>query len=199
MAAWYLAADNELLLDIDNPTRLSALRKVPWLETFFRQRLREAMGAGKLDVQSVRLEPSTSRTHVHIIVRLTGPVPTLQRLIWQQVLGSDLYRGRADLMRFALGIDAPSLLILPAPLKGFYRRPDYTCACAVKHDTEQQFALGDRACVVWRKLRGMSPWELFGPSARDPEEWVELPYGDVPLDLIRAKRLKVTRTNRKHR
>ena len=186
MSQWYLAHSDELLIDVDNYMR-PAKSGGPWGEVFFRRRLRDAMQAGKLRVREVWLERSTSEHHFQAIVRLQEPLPLMQRLVWQLHLGSDLYRGRADLMRAARGVKAPSLLIRRERIVGFYREPDRVCACAEKHDTEKQFALGDKACEVWRELRGMSPWELFGPSSREKERCIPLPLGRVPLELIVRK------------
>lgn len=187
MAFWYLGHDDELLIDLDDYTRPTK-NGGPWGEIFFRRRLREAMGASKLDVIGVYLSRSASTGHFSAIVRLASPLPTIERLVWQLHCGSDLYRGRADLMRAARGIAAPSLLILPRRFSGLYREPDRICPCEGKHRTDEQHALGANACTVWRELRGMSPWELFGPSSATPEGWVPLPLGRVPLSLIREIR-----------
>jgi hypothetical protein len=178
MSVWYLARPDELLIDLDDagrPTRTGA----PWIEVFFRRRLRDAIADGKLRVRDVYLSPSNSVRHYHAIVRLGEPLPIMQRLVWQLHLGSDLYRGRADLMRAARGFDAPSLLIRSHPMIGFYREPDRVCDCTAKHITSDQ-----PTCKVWRELRGMSPWELFGRSTpTQPERGVSLRAGKV--DLVR--------------
>ena len=97
-------------------------------------------------------------------------------------------------MRAARGIVAPTLFIRKTPFctewkNGIkyrdYRQPDYECNCTEKHKTETP-----PDCPIWRKLRGMSPWELFGrSSAQDMERFVELPLGRVPLNLILKKEL----------
>lgn len=178
MSVWYIARPDELLIDLDDagrPTRTGA----PWIEVFFRRRLRDAIDDGKLRVRDAYLSPSNSTRHYHAIVRLGEPLPIMQRLVWQLHLGSDLYRGRADLMRAARGFDAPSLLIRSHPMVEFYREPDRVCSCTEKHITSDQ-----PACAVWRELRGMSPWELFGRSTpTQPERGVALRVGK--LDLAR--------------
>jgi len=181
MSYWMLAHSDELLIDLDDFMR-PAKSGGPWGEVFFRRRLREAMRAGKLAVREVWLVRSSSPHHFQIIVRLKKALPLMERLVWQLHLGSDLYRGRADLMRAAKGIKAPSLLILPEPIPGFYREPDRVCECVKKHVTAE-----NPACAVWRELRGMSPWELFGPSSQEKEGCVALPLGRVPLELILRK------------
>lgn len=192
---WYVAHHDELLIDLDEymrPTKTGC----PWGEAFFRRRLRDAMAAGKLDVEEVWLVNSTSEHHYHAIVRIEprwGKAGTdtprwtpedMERLVWQLHLGSDLYRGRADLMRLARNVYGPSLLIRHEKIAGFYREPDAVCDCTKKHDTEQQCALGDLGCPIWQHYRGMSPWELFGPSRKQTERFVALPTGRVPLELI---------------
>lgn len=182
MAYWYLAHEDELLIDLDNaarPTRNGA----PWLEMFFRRRLREAIAGEKLDVLGVWLAPSTSERHYHAAVHLARPMPAIARLVWQLHLGSDLYRGRADLMRAARGFDAPSLLIRSAPMPEFYRKADHVCLCNTKHVTSE-----NPACDVWRRFRGMSPWELFGKSEPGAvERTIGLRVGRVALDRIMAR------------
>src|SRR5438477_166939 len=110
MSFWYIAHNDELLLDLDDymrPTKTGC----PWGEAFFRRRLRDAIAAGKLQVREVWLVNSMSEHHYHAFIRLKARPLTavLARLVWQLHLGSDLYRGRADLMRFVRGIEAPSL------------------------------------------------------------------------------------------
>ena len=186
MSVWYLAHNDELLIDLDDYNRPSK-SGCPWGEAFFRRRLRDAMAAGKLHVREVWLVNSTSEHHYHAIVRLNGyqqGSTKISLLVWQLHLGSDLYRGRADLMRAAKGIPAPSLLILPEAIPGFYRLPDHTCSCTKKHITDEQAELGPGACPIWRKYRGYSPWELFGPSRKVRERYVPLPTGRVPFELI---------------
>jgi hypothetical protein len=182
MAVWYIGKPNELLIDLDDYMR-AAKSGEPWGEAFFRKRLRAAIAGGKLAVREVWLVRSTTDRHYHAIVRLKRAMSTIERLIWQLQLGSDLYRGRADLMRAARGIKAPSLLIRSSAIEGFYREPDYRCPCPGKHRTED-----NPDCDVWRKLRGMSPWELFGPSSKERERFVALPLGNVPMsDIMRME------------
>jgi len=196
MSVWYVAHNDELLIDLDEymrPTKSGC----PWGEAFFRRRLRDAMTAGKLQVIDVWLVNSISEQHYHAIVRIEpvwgatekaktprwSPTDT-ERLVWQLHLGSDLYRGRADLMRHARNVYGPSLLIRHEKIDGFYREPDAICNCTEKHDTEKQHALGDNACQVWKHYRGMSPWELFGQSRKQTERFIPLPTGRVPFELI---------------
>lgn len=188
MSVWYLSKFDELLIDLDDYTRPTKSGG-PWGEMFFRRRLRDAMTAGKLNVSSVWLVRSSSDHHFQAVVRLAENMPTVERLVWQLHLGSDLYRGRADLMRAARGFAAPSLLILPYRIDDFYREPDRVCSCVMKHKTDEQQKLAEQGqgCAIWRELRGMSPWELFGPSSTDVEKFISLPVGPVPLSLIMRK------------
>jgi len=195
MSYWYVAHDDELLLDLDDymrPTKTGC----PWGEAFFRRRLRNAMAAGKLKVSEVWLVRSTSERHFHAIVRTSSFInrsdlaAQVSRLIWQLHLGSDLYRGRADLMRAVRGFPCASLLIRDEPIPNFYRKPDAQCDCTKKHSTEEQFNIvnsGGIACPVFQQLRGVSPWELFGPSSKESEKFIPLPAGRVPLELVMSK------------
>lgn len=178
MSYWYLAHPDELLLDLDDYMRTTKSGG-PWGEIFFRRRLRDAMAANKLQVKSVYLARSQSEHHFHIIVRLARIMPSLERLVWQLHLGSDLYRGRADLMRLARGIKVPSLLILQQEFEGLDRAADAICDCTKKHITEE-----NPNCAIWREYRGHSPWELFGPSRKLKEKFVPLSLGKVPFDLL---------------
>jgi hypothetical protein len=193
MSAWYLAHEDELLIDIDDPEK-AARRGGTFEEEFFRKRLRAALEGERLNVAEVWRLPSSTERHLHIYVRLAGGLDPLERLVWQLHLGSDLYRGRADLMRLARKHTAPSLLIERTEIRGFYRPADFVCGCTRKHDTDEQHAMGDRACVAWRAYRGASPWELFGPTTREVEPAVRLPVGRVPLALITKRQKETART-----
>lgn len=185
MSYWYIAHENELLIDLDSyirPTRSGE----PWGEVFFRRRLRSAIKSNKLSVKQIQLIPSTTANHFHAIITLSKSMNTLERLIWQLHLGSDLYRGRADLMRYARGMNAPSLLITQWMIPNF-RKHDYKCTCEKKHITEDQCNLGKNACPVWIMCRGLSPWELFGESSRETEMPIRLNVGVVPIELIMRK------------
>ena len=181
MSVWYLTKPNELLIDLDDGAR-PAKSGGSWIEVFFRRRLRDAILDGKMKVRDIFLVRSASEHHFQVFVRLKKRMPLFQRLVWQLHLGSDLYRGRADLMRAARGIKAPSLLIRPEAIAGFWRSPDRICGCKKKHVTAE-----NPDCKVWRELRGMSPWELFGKSERIKEREIPLPLGRVALELILQK------------
>lgn len=184
MAVWYFAHNTELLMDLDEYMRPARSGGGPYGEMFFRRRLRDAIKSRKLKVSEVWLAPSWNPKHYHAVVRLKLPLPLYERLTWQLKLGSDVYRSTADLMRACRKAKHPSLLILPAPITDFYREPDAVCACTEKHKTEER-----PACPVWRRVRGMSPWELFGKPVRKPEKHVPLPLGKVPLSAIMEVRL----------
>jgi hypothetical protein len=182
MSVWYLKRNDELLLDLDDAYRKTSSGR-NWLEEFFRRRLKSAVLSGKLKVKKVCIAESLSRNHLHIAVLLAEPIPELEGLVWQLVLGSDLYRGRADLMRYASGIKPASLLIRSGRFPRFWRPPDAQCKCQNKHDTVKMGELGDRACKVWRRYRGASPWQLFGEPLRE-EKTVKLNLGIVALNRI---------------
>lgn len=194
MSGWLLRHKSELLIDLDDYMRPAPSRtgesKGPYGEMFFRRRLGDAMRAGKLEVRSVYLDHSSTAKHWHAVVRLKYPMNDIEALCWQLRLGSDIMRGQADLMRAARGIDAPSLLIRSKPIKDFYRAFDFECPCTRKHDTHEQFelALDGQACAIWLQFRGMTPWELFGPTTPGKQRGVRLPCGRVPLNLITAIR-----------
>lgn len=146
------------------------------------------MESGKLRVEKVCLDYSNSVGKYHAGVLLDQSLSPLEALTWQIHLGSDLYRGRADLMRAARGIEPCSLLIRKYPFRGFWRKADAICPCQEKHETEEQFKLGAGACEIWKQYRGLSPWELFGPPCQSQESPVRLPLGRVPLELIEKRK-----------
>lgn len=191
---WYVAHEDELLLDLDDYYRPTRHADATWGEAFFRRRLRDAIRSQKLEVSAVWLVRSQTEGHYQAIVRLgketvrSFRMPPLDQLIWQMYLGSDLYRSRADLMRAIRGMRAPSLLIMKDKIHGFYREPDRVCQCNTKHNIVEIMQQPEsKRCKVWTCLRGLSPWELFGESKREPEVSVPLSIGEVPLADIMSK------------
>ena len=190
MSFWYLPTPEELFLDLDDYMRPAPSKsgdsRGPWGEIFFRRRLADAIRADRLPVASVYLDHSATARHWHAIVKLRRTMPLVERLVWQLRLGSDLMRGQADLMRAVRGVDSPSLLIRSTPMADFYREPDRVCGCTRKHDTREQAQLNGSACPVWKELRGMTPYELFGPTLKCHHRALPLPIGEVPLGMILA-------------
>lgn len=156
---WYIARPDELLIDLDRPCdRIQGWTR---LEYLFEARLLAALRERKLAVKQVWKAPSISG-NLHIAVLLAQEMPALERLVWQTWLGSDLLRGRADLMRLAQQHPYPSLLITTARIP--WRPPDAICRCRHKHVTVRS------RCRVMARYRGPSPWALFGaPLTR--AEW----------------------------
>ena len=198
MSFWYIAKSDELLLDIDDYEK-PVIRYGIWGE-MFRQRLRDAINAGVLEIRmtdgeaDVFLEESNTPNHFHVFIRLAHPMSLHQRMSWQLRLASDWKRSHADLMRASRHIRPASLLIRAHKVVELWREPDHECACTGKHETLKQAALlsTDLGCPVWRKLRGATPWELFGEPAHGGIECpVNLPLGRVPLEkILQVGRLK---------
>lgn len=189
MAAWYIARNDELLIDMDRA--FDVVREstgATRFEMFFRRRLRDAERAGLLMVRKLVVEESFTPGNVHCYVQLQSPIKDLHRLIWQSWLGSDLYRSRTDMMRYANRHMYPSLLILPRKSMA-WRDPDAECHCTDKHDTAELFENPEKGCKAWNKYRGPTPWECFGEPATDPDSGIivtDIPFGKaVPLHLVR--------------
>ena len=70
---WYIARTDELMIDLDEAMRDTG--NGPWVEIFFRRRLREAMLAGKLDVRDVWLSRSATNGHFQAVIRLNPRSP----------------------------------------------------------------------------------------------------------------------------
>jgi hypothetical protein len=191
MAYWYTEKPDELLLDIDDYTK-RIQRFVIWGE-MFRQRLRDAVIAGKLRIRhtdgaaDIIIAESNREQHFHVFIRLAEPMPRCERMVWQLRLGSDQHRAQADLMRSARGVAAASLLIRHTKIRELWREPDDTCNCTDKHDTIRQSELvaAGGGCPVWARLRGSDPWAEFGARQHDGiEKPQNLPLGRVPLEAI---------------
>jgi hypothetical protein len=187
MAYWYLGIrDSELLLDLDVAGERSKISGVKRIEVF-RRRLQDAILGGKLAFKKLWIARSNTEHKFHAVILLSKPLPLMERLTWQFHLCSDLLRAKCDFMRAARGIVPASLLIRNEKLPGFYREPDAECPCTEKHDTDKMLALGEKACAVWLKYRGRSPYELFGKRDKSKQHVIWLPLGEVPVQLILRK------------
>ncbi|MGH8715527.1 MAG: hypothetical protein ACREA9_28955 [Pyrinomonadaceae bacterium] len=138
MQYWYIARQNELLLDIDRAEFLPHLSR----------RLQGAIDCEKLAVHSARIFPSIRNGHFHVFIFLSRALPDPERFIWEIILRSDIYRGCCNLMRWINGIKAPGLLISQYEYIGI-RKPDYFCLCEEKH-TNKIMAI----CPIAKKIRG---------------------------------------------
>jgi hypothetical protein len=140
---WYVARDDELMLDIDGKASGSNLGPM-------RVRLDAALRSGLLKLRGpVFVYRSKTAHHYHVILRLAGPMEPARRFTWEMQLRSDAYRGRCNLIRALDGVPAPGLLIAPGPWPEFYRPADATCFCPGKHDFETL-----KTCPAAEKLRG---------------------------------------------
>lgn len=142
--AWYVARWDELMLDVDSGTQGSVLGAT-------RIRLEAAIKGGCLKIAGPLLWVYRSKSpgHYHIIIRLTSPMPAIERYSWEMQLRSDLYRARCNIMRELYEVSAPALLIAPGPWPMFYRDPDAICECEEKHTFK---VIG--SCPAALKLRG---------------------------------------------
>jgi hypothetical protein len=186
MSAWYIAHDDELLVDLDRCYRKHEKSGRLEGEIFFKHRLYDAEDAGLFELHDfgTYLIASATPGHMHGYVRLKRPMALVERLTWQSWTGSDFLRSRADWMRFARGIKYPSILEEPAAIRNFYRGPDYVCECPGKHKSEER-----PDCEVWRLLRGADIYELFGRPTK-LEDLAVLPLVEGRQDLERDRKLR---------
>lgn len=140
---WYVATDQELMLDLDSKVAGSHFGAT-------RVRLEAAIRSELLDVLDyLYVYRSGTAGHYHVVIPLRRPMGNVERFAWEMQLRSDLYRGRSNIMRAVRGVPAPGLLIAPRPWKDFYRPPDARCDCKAKHGW-RNFG----ACPAANVLRG---------------------------------------------
>jgi hypothetical protein len=128
---WYVARENELMIDCDSKALLEIAMK----------RLQDTTRIGieePLSVKDIFLAPSKNSEHFHITVRLNESIDPIRRAIWQLFLFDDVTRSTHNLFRAVNNIPAPSLLISPynwlnlstlATVK-FWRSHDAVCTCS---------------------------------------------------------------------
>lgn len=186
MIAWYVAKDDELLIDIDGRSGEPAKK----LESF-RRRLRAAFLCKKLDVRSVWLFPSQTSKHFHAFVQLADNMRQVERIAWELRLGSDIYRTCANLLRHERIIQAASLFFASDTEdeaiqgSGFYRVADHYCTCT--EHTEESLA----HCVIEKWLRGRyASCDFFGKVDRGEEVIPRLNIGKISLATITRKEPK---------
>lgn len=122
MNYWYVAKSNEFLIDMDKPHKSAA---------HFLRRLAGAVECAKYSVKSFEAHPSRSGDHLHFLITLENHfLCEVERVVWEIILHSDIYKGCATLMRLTQGVDAADLLITPFR---FNREPDDVCDCKEKH------------------------------------------------------------------
>jgi hypothetical protein len=157
---WYVSRPNELFLDLDNQRAvLFALEKL------------ERNNPDYLAVRDRYLYESGTPGHYHLIVRVYGSMPAMERAIWELYLGSDIRRQEYVMMRLQRGLDGLPLtsadfLITPEPY-GF-RKPDLECDCEGKHKEKRitddcpvmQVLLEDQRSAVYFALKGTMKLQL---------------------------------------
>lgn len=159
---WYVARDNELLLDIDNFTDKIRLHAS--------MRLQGAIEYGYLSVKSLIVYPSSSikhgNRHVHIHIVLEHDMEEIQRYVWEVMLRSDIYRACSNIMRSRNGIYSPDLLI--SRQRWINRLPDAVCTCEGKHTAAVM-----QSCQAAIKLRGEQRTQgFFGKPSKNRCPWL---------------------------
>jgi hypothetical protein len=146
---WYVARNDELMIDCDGAILLEIAQK--------------RLERSGLSVKGIFITPSFSEDHYHLVVRLSKPMGTIERQVWQLFLMDHTYRSVNNLFRALAKIPAPCLLISPerkwlwtSPWKPglsdrFWRQPDAICECKEKHKGPNL-----SGCKIGLKLRGYS-------------------------------------------
>lgn len=160
---WYVARDDELMMDLDGQTLLEiALKRLNKPEY-------------SIPVRRIYVGPSTSKDHYHMAVQLApdGKYPLLWRLTLQLYLMDHVYRSVKNFTRALTEIPAPSLLIsshnwqITSTLNSgtFWRAPDALCLCPVQRHKSHEAIW---TCPAHTKLRGERVQEKC-ICGRDPD------------------------------
>lgn len=120
---WYYERDNEIFLDLDSMHDAERALKV----------LSNAARDKTLVWEYAFLAPSRRKNHLHIVIRLHGPMSGMQRVAWANWMMSDAARTSYVLMRMSYGLSAASLICTTEML---HRDPDAYCSCLMKHKTK---------------------------------------------------------------
>lgn len=134
---WYVAREDELMIDLDGEVLLEIARK--------------RLDRSPLEWRSAFVAGSSTDNHFHLVIRLKEEMPALQRQVWQLFLMDHTYRSVNNLFRAIAGVPAPSLLIAPQRwnLQKFWRPADAMCHCKSHKNSEKIFD-----CPAHQKLRG---------------------------------------------
>lgn len=162
---WYIAKEDELMVDLD------------WRHNIQRSRLGLSIErlAGAIESKSlavaidaatkkpdVFLWPSQTPQHYHLYIRLSEPMNAVGRLMWESYLCDDEWRSRMNHLRLSTFAKSISLLISPVrwPID---REPDATCICSSKHRPEIM-----QVCPVAQKHAGQLSPTFFGKRREIP-------------------------------
>ena len=115
---WYVAREDELMMDLDGRAMLEIMQK------------RLERNTGRLQPRNLRVYSSHSKEHFHAVIRLRKPMDAIERMVWQLFLMDHVYRSCKNLFRVLKGTPAPSLLISPNRWTHFWRDADATCGCS---------------------------------------------------------------------
>lgn len=164
---WYLRKEYEIFVDLDGTDPDSYAKKLYRAN----RRLRGAIDAGRIKVESAYLYHSSAALHHHLIIKMPECMSVEVAQVWALYLGSDVFRACNNLLRRMSGpvfVTSADLLISPAPYPNFYRRYDYNCECKAKHTRPIM-----ETCPVGVRLRKhLAGMDFFGKPA-NPEPWAK--------------------------
>jgi len=172
---WYLARDNEILLDCDSAASLS--HAMLRLGRNIRQRF--------LGVRRVYVFRSTpGQEKFHVFVFLGKSMSANQRALWQLHLGSDRIRELYTLTRIERGLKSPNLLIAKMDYGIPRRTPDDTCECRGKHQ-----GVGPcLRCPVMSRIHGKEAGMIYYALRNElrTRRKIQVPLGAVSLSRLKA-------------
>ena len=167
---WYVAHDDELMIDCDGATLLQiAMKRLERATRPPDNRKGLALERG-LQVRGTWVAPSQSADHFHLCIRLAEPMDVLERMVWQLYFFDHVFRSVKNLFRTLDGVSAPSLLISPTVWEWchdnaevsitspngslFWRTYDAVCDCKNHKDRKKILT-----CPAHVHLRGVAEGE----------------------------------------
>ena len=167
---WYVAQDDELLIDLDSRVLLEIALK--------RMRDSSRLEVAPLQIDRIFVASSTKPDHFHLAIKMLYPMSVLYRMTWQLFLYDDVNRAVHNLFRALDGNPSPCLIISPSnwltcsavalkpeiQVGEFWRSHDAVCTCPV--GTHKNRAAIREHCPAHRLLRNEGRFHKHGCVAQ---------------------------------